>query len=181
MSFKIFIVDDDPAADPNPGNGLSLINPYKLANAEFRRKSTDRYNFSIALNYTISKNLSFKSTFGYDKIKLIDRQFSDSASSYSIVFGSKKPIVNLDTTNTETFTNSNVLTYSAATMRTSTRRLLGSFPAGLVPGSGFAFANPATSATRPLSRPLATSASRTDSALFWLRGWLTASVPVPSE
>lgn len=106
------IVDDDPAADPNPGNGLSLINPYQLANAEFRRKSNDRYNFSLALSYTINKNLSFKSTFGYDKIKLIDRQFSDSASSYSIVFGSKKPIVNLDTTNTETFTNSNVLTYS---------------------------------------------------------------------
>ena len=106
------IEDDDPAAIDNPGNGLSLINPFRLVNAEFRRKSTDQLNLTANLSYQISKRWSFKSTFGFDSRKVIDRQFSDSASSYSVNFGSRKPIVNLDSTKTETITNSNVLSYS---------------------------------------------------------------------
>lgn len=104
--------DDDPFADQNVGNGLSLINPYTLAFAEFRRKSSDQVNISGALTYTISKNLSFKSTFGYDTRSTIDRQFYDSASSYSRNFGSKKPAAFLDSVKTQSIINSNVLSYS---------------------------------------------------------------------
>ncbi len=106
------IDDDDPAAVENPGNGLSLINPYQLVDAEFRRKSTEQVNFTFNASYQISKHWSFKTTFGYDTRNLVDRQFSDSSSGYSINFGSRKPIVNLDTTKTKTITNSNVLSYS---------------------------------------------------------------------
>ncbi len=106
------ITDDDPAVVDNPGNGLSLINPYQLIDAEFRRKTTDLYNITVSFNYAISKNWSFKSVAGYDNKSFIDRQFSDSSSSYSINFGSNKPIVNLDTVKTVTFTNSNVISYS---------------------------------------------------------------------
>jgi TonB-linked SusC/RagA family outer membrane protein len=106
------IDDDDPAAIENPGNGLSLINPFQLVNAEFRRKSTDQLNLTANISYQISKRWSFKSTFGFDSRKVIDRQFSDSVSSYSINFGSRKPIVNLDSTKTQTITNSNVLSYA---------------------------------------------------------------------
>lgn len=106
------IDDSDPLADPNVGNGLNLINPIALANAEYRRKTMNAYNFTAYATYTINKHLSFKSTFGYDQNDLIDRQFSDSITPYSVIQGSKKPIVQLDTVNRKIITNSNVLTYS---------------------------------------------------------------------
>ncbi len=106
------IDDADPIADPNVGNGLNLVNPIALANAEYRKKSTDVFNVTASLSYNILKNLSFKSTFGYDRNNYIDRQFSDSITPYSIISGSKKPIVQLDSAYRTTLTNSNVLTYS---------------------------------------------------------------------
>lgn len=102
----------DPLADPNVGNGLNLVNPILLADAEYRKKSTNVFNVTAALTYTIAKNLTFKSTFGYDKNDFVDRQFSDSITPYSVISGSKKPIAQLDTVNRKTITNSNVLTYS---------------------------------------------------------------------
>jgi TonB-linked SusC/RagA family outer membrane protein len=104
--------DDDPAAVENPGNGLSLINPYRLASGEFRRKTTDQINLSLAATYNINKRLSFKTTFGYNTRNLVDRQFSDSTTSYSINFGSRKPIVNLDTVQFREILWSNTLTYT---------------------------------------------------------------------
>jgi TonB-linked SusC/RagA family outer membrane protein len=106
------IEDLDPIADPNVGNGLILVNPLKLAQAEYRQKSTEAYNLTANLQINIVKNLSFRSTFGYDKNKLIDRQFHDTLTPYSVIQGAAKPIVGLDTVNRTTITNSNVLTYS---------------------------------------------------------------------
>jgi len=106
------IDDSDPLADPNVGNGLNLYNPISLANQEFRKKTTDAYNGTAFLSYTITKNLSFKSTFGYDYNRLTDLQFSDSLTPYSIISGGRKPIAGLDTTTKRVLTNSNVLTYS---------------------------------------------------------------------
>ena len=106
--------DSDPLADPNVGNGLNLINPISLANAEYRRKSTEVANAALSVTYNIFKNLTFKSTVGVDNLKLIDRQFSDSITPYSVISGSKKPIAQLDTAIRKTLTNSNVLTYSVS-------------------------------------------------------------------
>jgi TonB-linked SusC/RagA family outer membrane protein len=104
--------DPDPLADPNVGNGLNLINPITLADAEYRRKSTAVGNIALSVTYNIAKNLTFKSTVGYDHFKLVDRQFSDSITPYSMISGSRKPIAQLDTAIRRTITNSNVLTYS---------------------------------------------------------------------
>ena len=112
LSPNQLIEDADPLADPAVGNGLNLINPIALANAEYRHKTTDVFNVTAALSYNITKNLSFKSTFGYDYNNFIDRQFSDSITPYSVIQGSKKPISQLDTVTKNTITNSNVLTYS---------------------------------------------------------------------
>jgi TonB-linked SusC/RagA family outer membrane protein len=106
------IDDPDPLADPNVGNGLNLYNPIALANAEYRKKTTDAFNGTAFLSYNIAKNLSFRSTFGYDRNKMTDLQFSDSLTPYSIISGARKPIAGLDTTTKTTKTNSNVLTYS---------------------------------------------------------------------
>jgi TonB-linked SusC/RagA family outer membrane protein len=112
LSASQDIEDVDPLADVNVGNGLNLYNPILLANAEYRKKTTDNYNFTVYANYTITKNLTFRSTFGYDKNKLTDLQFSDSLTPYSIISGARKPIAGLDTTTITSVTNSNVLTYS---------------------------------------------------------------------
>jgi TonB-linked SusC/RagA family outer membrane protein len=106
-------IDDlDPIADPNVGNGLNLVNPITLADAEYRKKTTNVLNFTANAAYTIVKNLTFRSTFGYDKTDFVDRQFSDSITPYSQIQGGKMPIVSLDTAFRTTITNSNVLTYS---------------------------------------------------------------------
>jgi len=106
--------DADPLADPNVGNGLNLINPISLANAEYRKKSTEVANAAVSVTYNIVKNVTFKSTVGIDNLKLIDRQYSDSITPYSVISGSRKPIAQLDTAIRKTLTNSNVLTYSVS-------------------------------------------------------------------
>ncbi len=102
----------DPFADPNVGNGLNLVNPISLANAEYRNKTTDALNMNANVSYSFFKNFSFKTTLGYEHKKLTDRQFSDSITPYSIIQGSRKPIAGLDTTTSSTTTNTNVLSYS---------------------------------------------------------------------
>jgi TonB-linked SusC/RagA family outer membrane protein len=104
--------DQDPLADPNVGNGLTLYNPIALANSEFRRKTTEAMNGTASLTYTFLKNFTFRSTFGYDRNELTDRQFYDSITPYAIIQGGRKPIAGLDTTLRTTITNSNVLSYS---------------------------------------------------------------------
>lgn len=104
--------EQDPYADPNAGNGLILVNPILLANSEYRRKTTNVFNVTANASYNISKNLTFRSTFGYDINDFVDRQFSDSLTPYSVIQGGKMPIAGLDTVNRRTITNSNVLTYS---------------------------------------------------------------------
>ena len=104
--------DPDPYADPNAGNGLILVNPIQLVNSEYRKKTTDVFNITANASYTIAKNLSFRSTFGYDKSNLVDLKYSDSLTPYSVIQGGKLPIAGLDTSDRTTITNSNVLTYS---------------------------------------------------------------------
>lgn len=106
------IDDQDPLADQQVGNGLSLINPVLNNAAEFRVKTTNNLNLTGNFTYTIKKNLTFRSTFGYEEKKFTDLQFSDSITSFSVIQGSRKPIASLDTQLTKTITNSNVLTYT---------------------------------------------------------------------
>ena len=117
LSGNQTITEPDPLADPNVGNGLNLINPVQLANAEYRRKTTEASNFTANLGYTITKNLSFRSTFGYDYNSQIDRQFNDSITPLATIQGAKKPMAGLDTLNRTTINNSNVFTYSVKNYR----------------------------------------------------------------
>jgi TonB-linked SusC/RagA family outer membrane protein len=106
------IDEQDPLAEQQVGNGLSLINPILNNTSEYRKKTTNNLNLTGTFSYTIKKNLTFKSTVGYEEKNYVDRQFSDSITSYSVIQGSRKPIASLDTQRTKTITNSNVLTYS---------------------------------------------------------------------
>jgi TonB-linked SusC/RagA family outer membrane protein len=112
LSANQDVDEADPLADPNVGNGLTLYNPIQLANAEYRLKTTDIFNATANASYTIAKNLTFRTTFGYDHNKMIDKQFYDSITPFAVIQGGKKPIASLDTVTKDLFTNSNVLTYS---------------------------------------------------------------------
>lgn len=112
LSSNQDIDDQDPLADPNVGNGLNLVNPISLADAEYRRRSTEAFNFTANASINITKNLTFRSTFGYDRNNVITRQFYDSIAPFAVIQGGRKPIAGLDTSNRTTYNNSNVLTYS---------------------------------------------------------------------
>lgn len=112
LSHDQSITDEDPLADPNAGNGLILVNPIQLTNAEYRRKTNTGFNTTIYGDYRITKNLSFRSTLGYNLANTISRQYFDSISPYSIIAGGALPIARLDTTKAVTITNSNVFTFS---------------------------------------------------------------------
>lgn len=117
LSATQTLEDQDPYADPSAGNGLILVNPILLVNSEYRKKTNNVFNINATATYNILKNLTFKTTVGYDFSKTMDRQFSDSLAPYSITQGAAKPIVRLDSLQAKTFTNSNVLTYSLKGLR----------------------------------------------------------------
>ncbi len=117
LSPNQLIDEPDPIAETTVGNGLILVNPIQLANSEYRKKSGDVFNINANVSWKILKNLTFKTTVGYDVNKSIDRQFSDSITPYAITQGGAKPIVRLDSIEGKTFTNSNVLTYSLKGLR----------------------------------------------------------------
>ncbi len=112
LSANQEIDDADPLADPSVGNGLNLVNPIQLTDQEYRKRTTYSKNASFNLSYSIMKNLTFASTFGYEDNAVVDRKFSDSATPYSVLQGSRKPIMSIDSINRKTITNSNVLTYA---------------------------------------------------------------------
>src|SRR6185369_10824160 len=112
LTYGKALEDPDPLADQNVGNGLNLYNPITLANAEYRRRTTEVFNITASASWDIVKNLNIKSTFGYDINTFTDRQFNDSITPYSIINGARKPTVELDTSIRKTLTNSNVILYS---------------------------------------------------------------------
>jgi len=111
------IDDTDPLADINVGNGLNLVNPITLAASEYRGKVLSVFNFSANASYKITKNLTFRSVFGFDNSFLTDEQFSDTLTPYSIISASRKPIAQMDSTRIKTTTNTNTLIYSVKDWR----------------------------------------------------------------
>ncbi len=111
VSANADIIDDPEGDVLGVGNGLSLINPIRLNNNEYRHKSTNSYNLTGYMSFNISKRLTFRTTAGFEKSSFTDRQFSDSLTSISTLQGGKMPVVQLDSTHRQQFTNSNVLSY----------------------------------------------------------------------
>jgi len=95
----------------NPGNGLNELNPLKVLQAEYRKRTITAYNFSGYFNYSIAKNISFRSTFGYDVNKTESKAFDDTLTATSRTFN-KLPILTLTNNDRSTINNSNVITYS---------------------------------------------------------------------
>ncbi|OIR00110.1 TonB-dependent receptor SusC precursor [mine drainage metagenome] len=103
---------DPSLVDNNVGNGLNLVNPIALNNAEYQKKSTMAYNVTGYATYQIAKNFSFKTTVGVDNNVLINRVFEDSITPVAVIQDAAKPVAELDTTTKIILNNSNVFSYS---------------------------------------------------------------------
>ena len=99
----------------NPGNGLSLLNPIQLIAAEYRLRTTTTYNYNGYANLNIIKNLSFRTTVGYDVSKIESKSYDDTLTTNSKALG-KQPVLNLNNNDVITINNSNVFTYSNSSL-----------------------------------------------------------------
>jgi len=95
----------------NPGNSLSLKNPIQLMSNEYRLRTITNYNFNGYFNVNITKNILFRSTFGYDVTKTESKSYDDTLTNNSIALG-KQPVLNLNNQESTTINNSNVVTYT---------------------------------------------------------------------
>jgi TonB-linked SusC/RagA family outer membrane protein len=99
----------------NPGNGLNLLNPLQLLNNEYRVRKIIAYNFSGYAEYKIIRNLSFKSTFGYNVNKIESRAYDDTLTSNSRSW-SRLPVLNWNNVDATSINNSNVFTYANSSL-----------------------------------------------------------------
>ncbi|MBC9913824.1 TonB-dependent receptor [Chitinophaga varians] len=147
--------DVDYYNDTNAGNGLGIINPVLLSNAQYRRRYTRIFNIGGYLNYTFSKNFSFRSTIGYDRNSQELNAFDGSVTSNSRLNGANLPLISNILTHRSSLNNANVLTYANRAKSghhvnvllgeetyTTTSNMLDNelryFPAGITPEKAFA-------------------------------------------
>jgi TonB-dependent starch-binding outer membrane protein SusC len=95
----------------NPGNGLNLLNPIRLMDAEYRKRTLTVYNINGYANYSFNKFLSFKSTFGFDNSQTEIRAFDDTLTGNARTYN-KMPVLSMNQIKLATINNSNVFTYS---------------------------------------------------------------------
>ncbi|MGF7232316.1 SusC/RagA family TonB-linked outer membrane protein [Arachidicoccus sp.] len=101
---------DPELLDNTSGNGLYIVNPLLLINAQYRKQYQTRINLSGYADWTITKFLSFRTTAGYDYYPTKTNSFDDSITSNAISNGNGMPIATIATTDRYTFDNSNVFT-----------------------------------------------------------------------
>lgn len=95
----------------NPGNGLNLLNPIQLSNAQYRLREIISTNYNGYASVTFNKFLSFRSTFGYDVNNNTSYGLDDTLTATSRSY-SRLPIMYQTEVNVSTLNNSNVFTYT---------------------------------------------------------------------
>jgi len=108
--------------DPNyyaetNANSLALVNPVLLNQQTYRRNYINVLDVNGYANLTLTKYLSFRSTFGYDNNSLRMDAFDDTLTNNSRSNGAGLPIADITTTNLQTIDNSNVFTFNNSQMR----------------------------------------------------------------
>jgi len=102
----------DPTLDANsPGNGLNLVNPIQLADAEYRNRIISSYRYSGYLNFAFTKLFSFKSTFGYTYTTTASKGYDDTLTSNSRA-NARLPLLTRNDVAQGVINNNNVFTYS---------------------------------------------------------------------
>ena len=121
IRYRPFLVPGQTANTFDPAyygetnsNGLNLVNPVLLNNAQYRKSNNNVLDLNLYANYTISKAFSFRSTFGFDYNNLRSEAFDDTLTSNSKNNGANMPIASITSTVLQSVDNSNVFTYSNA-------------------------------------------------------------------
>lgn len=95
-------------------NSLNLVNPVLLNNAQYRKSYNNVLDLNAYANYTFSKYLSFRSTFGFDYNNLRLDAFDDTLTTNAKNNGANMPIADITSTVLTSIDNSNVFSYSNA-------------------------------------------------------------------
>lgn len=104
--------DEDFYNASGADGGLALINPILQTQTEYRKQTSKANFFTGYLSYNILKNLTFRSTFGYDNSSGRNERFYNKLSGNSRNNGSGLPIAQTAYSFSNTFNNSNTLQYS---------------------------------------------------------------------
>jgi TonB-dependent starch-binding outer membrane protein SusC len=86
-------------------------NPVILTQAEYRKQYTKATYFTGYLNYNVTKNLIFRSTFGYDRANIRQNLFFSKITNTARNAASL-PVASIADQNNSTFNNSNTLQYN---------------------------------------------------------------------
>ncbi len=112
-----------PFEIPTPSGGIDdfdeayylassgATNPVLLTRAEYRRQETKATYLTGYVNYNIIKNLTFRSTLGFDNLNTRSDLFYSKITSTARNYASL-PVASIGTQNNQTISNSNTLQYS---------------------------------------------------------------------
>ncbi len=109
--------DPNYALETN-GNGLSLVNPLLLNQAQYRKSMTDVLNLTGYVDIKLAPFLTFRSTGGIDMTNIRQDAFDDTLTSNAKANGIQ-PIASINMAKRISLNNSNVLTYSNASSTSS--------------------------------------------------------------
>ena len=109
--------DPNYALETN-GNGLSLVNPLLLNDAQYRKNNTDVLNLSGYVDIRLAPFLTFRSTAGIDMTNTRQDAFDDTLTSNAKANGIQ-PIASVNMAKRVSIDNSNVITYSNASSTSS--------------------------------------------------------------
>jgi TonB-dependent starch-binding outer membrane protein SusC len=112
--LKPSVIDEEFFDEANFLLGAGIVNPLVMAQAEYRQRYGN--NLNLSGNFTLSqllgvKGLTFKSTLGYDNNNSLDNQFYSKITSTARNFATK-PVATIGDQVSQTFNNSNTLTYA---------------------------------------------------------------------
>lgn len=99
------------------GNGVFLINPLVLNNAEYRKTAITAFNIGGYINYRFTPYLSFRTTAGFDYSQARADAFDDVNTPGAIGSGLGLPMVNVINTEKRVLNVSNVLSFSNASLK----------------------------------------------------------------
>ncbi len=104
---------DDPAYySSTDANSLSLVNPVLLNEATYQKTNNNILDLNVYANYSFTKWLSFRSTFGYDNNNLRTDIFNDTLTYNAKITGAGLPLASINSMVITTLDNTNVFTYS---------------------------------------------------------------------
>ncbi|WP_107829032.1 TonB-dependent receptor [Mucilaginibacter yixingensis] len=103
---------DAAEATATAGNGLSLINPLKELQQQYRKKSNNVLDLNAYLNFNIIKNVTIRSVAAIDYNNTNSRSFDDTVTYNARTTGGKQPLILVANNNIRTINNSNTIDYN---------------------------------------------------------------------